>query len=900
MPAPEESAVGECDALLADGTTVHVRPMRPEDADRLVSFHSGLSPESIYLRYFSSHAELRPDELHRFTNMDGRDRMALVATVRDEIIGVARYDRLDAAPDEAEVAFIVSDPYQGRGVATLLLEVLAAHARTMGISHFRAETLWQNTAMQQVFRNAGFETESSLKDGVVDVRMGIQATEKFMRAVESRDDAAEANSVRHLLCPTSVAVVGAGRTAGTIGHEILHNILEGGFKGPVYPIHPTAPEVLGQRAYPNVRDVPGEVTLAVVAVPAPAVPSVVDDCAAKGVKDLVLITAGFAEAGGDGRQVQREIVARARAAGMRLVGPNCMGIINTSPAVSLNATFAAVPPDPGRVAFASQSGGLGIAVLEEARRRSIGLSSFVSVGNKADISGNDLLQYWDRDPDTDVILLYLESFGNPRRFSRIARRVSATKPIVAVKAGRSRAGRRAASSHTAALASSDTAVDALFEQTGVIRVDTLAEMFDTVQVLSDQPVPVGRRVAIVGNAGGPCILATDACEANGLAVPELGRDTQATLRSYLPAAAAVTNPVDMVASAGAEQFERTLAAVLGDEGIDAVVTVFAPVLGTEADDVAAAIARAATGSSKPVVANFLGLAEGPPGLRTQESRVPSFCFPEPAVRALARACEYGDWRARDPGRPVCFDDIDPSPAQATVAAVLAAEPAGRWLDPAEAGRVLGAYGIPSAESELASDSAAAVAAADRIGYPVALKASGPALVHKTEMGGVRLGLHSPEEVRRTYDAMKDALGQGMEAALVQAMAPPGVETIVGVVNDESFGPLVMFGSGGTAVELFADRAFRILPMTDADAHDLVQATRGARLLSGYRGSEPVDVGALERLLLRVARLVDDIPEIVEMDMNPVICGPWGVLAVDVKIRLAPAPTRPDETVRRLR
>ncbi|HET6964562.1 MAG TPA: GNAT family N-acetyltransferase [Acidimicrobiales bacterium] len=900
MTATVPSTVGTCDALLADGSTVHVRPISPDDAGRLVAFHSGLSAESIYLRYFSSHGDLRPEEVHRFTNVDGRDRMALVATFRDEIIGVARYDRLPSEPAEAEVAFIVSDHYQGRGVATLLLEVLAAYARTQAISHFRAETLWQNTAMQNVFRDAGFDIKTSYVDGVVDVRMGIQATETLMRAVDRRDEAAEVNSVRHLLCPTSVAVIGAGPTQGTIGHELLRNILEGGFKGSVHPIHPTASEVLGRTAYATVREVPGEVELAVVAVPAGAVPAVVDDCAAKGVKDLVLITAGFAEAGESGRRLQKEIVARARSAGMRVVGPNCMGIINTAPSVSLNATFAAAPPDPGRVAFASQSGGLGIAVLEEARRRHIGLSSFVSVGNKADISGNDLLQYWDHDPDTDVILLYLESFGNPRRFSRIARRVSASKPIVAVKAGRSRSGRRAASSHTAALASPDTAVDALFEQTGVIRVDTLGEMFDTAQVLSDQPVPKGRRVAIVGNAGGPCILAADACEANGLAVPELGERTQSILRSHLPAAAALSNPVDMVASAGPEQFERTLGAVLADDGIDAVVAVFAPVLGTEPDQVASAIARAAAGSTKPIVANFLGMAEAPAGLRTLTEGVPSFCFPEPAVRALARACDYGEWRARDAGHAVRFDDIDPGAARATVDAVLAAAPEGRWLDPVESARVVGAYRIPVASYELATDAAAAAAAAERVGYPVALKASGPGLVHKTESGGVRLSLDSADAVRSAFGEMKAALGSSMEAGVVQAMAPAGVETIVGVVNDESFGPLVMFGSGGTAVELFADRAFRVLPMTDTDAHDLVRSIRGARLLFGYRGSEPVDVCALEHLLLRVASLVEDIAEITEMDMNPVICGPWGVVAVDVKIRVGPVPDRPDQTVRRLR
>ena len=900
MPASLNTAVGPCDALLADGSTVHIRPITGEDGDRLLAFHSTLSAESIHLRYFSAHAHLQPDEVYRFTHVDGRDRMALIATVRDEIIGVARYDRSDSRPEEAEVAFVVADAYQGRGVATLLLELLAAHARTQGITCFQAETLWQNTAMQNVFRNAGFDVQTSYDHGVVDVRMQIRPTESFLRAVDTRDESAEINSIRPVLCPASVAVVGAGRTPGTIGHEILRNIVEGGFKGAVYPIHPAAKEIAGQRAYASLQDVPDFVELAVIAVPADAVPGVVDDCAAKGVKSLVLITAGFAEAGDGGRQAQRDIVDRARRAGMRVVGPNCMGIINISPTVSLNATFAPVPPDPGRVAFASQSGGLGIAVLEEARRRNIGLSSFVSMGNKADISGNDLLLYWHRDPETDVVLLYLESFGNPRRFSRIARRVSADKPIIAVKAGRSRSGRRAASSHTAALASPDTAVDALFEQTGVIRVDTLEEMFDTAQVLSDQPLPAGRRVAIVGNAGGPCILAADACEANGLKVPELGPETQAALRAFLPAAAAVSNPVDMVASASAADFERALGIVLHDDSIDAVVTVFVPPLVTAPDDVADAMAAACGRSPKPVVANFLGMAEAPEQLRTAGVKVPSFCFPEPAVRALARACEYGEWRTRDAGRPVEFTDIEATAAREAVLSVLAGSPDGRWLDPKESARVAEAYGIGTARFEMAASAVEAVAAAERIGWPVALKACGRDLVHKTDSGGVRLGLTDPGSVLEAFSEMQAGLADRMEAVMVQAMAPTGVETIVGVVNDESFGPLVMFGTGGTAVELFADRAFRVLPMTDVDAGELVRGLKGSPLFFGYRGSEPVDTVALEGLLLRVARLAEDIPEIVEMDMNPVICGPWGVQAVDVKIKVSPVPARPDDTVRRLR
>jgi acyl-CoA synthetase (NDP forming) len=585
---------------------------------------------------------------------------------------------------------------------------------------------------------------------------------------------------------------------------------------------------------------------------------------------------------------------------MRLVGPNCMGVINTDPAVSMNATFAPVPPLPGPVAFLSQSGGLGIAILEEAARLGIGVSSFVSVGNKADVSGNDLIQYWEQDERTAVILLYLESFGNPRKFARIARRVSRVKPIVAVKGGRTAAGRRGAASHTAALASPDVAVDALFHQAGVIRVDTLEELFAVAQVLSTQPVPAGRRVGIVGNAGGPGILAADACEGAGLEVPELSEATQAELRSFLPPTAGVRNPVDMVASATAADYERALRAVAADPGIDAVIAMFTPPLVTRADDVARAIAAAAEQSAKPVVANFLAQSGTPEPLRTGTRVVPSFAFPETAARALAAAARYGEWLARPEGTVPTFDDIDRDAARAVVAAAVASHPDGCWLDAESAARLLCAYRIPVAAVQRVGSADEAVAAAEALGLPVALKAAAPELVHKSDVGGVRLDLASGDEVRRAYEEMAAALGERMGGALVQRMVPAGVETIVGVVQDPAFGPLVMFGSGGTAVELFGDRAFRILPLTDLDAAELVRATKGSPLLFGYRGAPPTDVGALCDVLLRVATLADEVPEVAEADLNPVIVSPSGAVVVDAKIRLVPHAAAPEDAVRRLR
>jgi acetyl coenzyme A synthetase (ADP forming)-like protein len=886
------------DSVLADGGTVHIRPITPEDGPALVAFHARLSDETIRLRFFSNHRYLRPDEVERFTHVDHDRRMALIAALHEEIIAVARYDHLDT--DQAEVAFVVEDAHQGRGLGTLLLEHLAAFARTRGIHRFVAETLTGNNRMLRVFRDAGFVEHGRFDSGVVRVDLDIDPTEATIEVIDQRWNQAAVRSIERLLRPQSIAVVGASQHRGTIGHEIFRNLLNGGFNGPAYPVHPTARHIASVPAYASVSAIPDPVDLAVIVVPAEQVPGVIQECGAKGVRGLVVISAGFAETGTSGAAAQRKLVATARGAGMRMVGPNCMGVINTAAGISMNATFAPTAPIPGRLAFSSQSGGLGIAVLEEADRRGLGLSSFVSVGNKADVSSNDLLRYWQQDDDTDVILLYLESFGNPRQFARIARTVSQTKPIVAVKAGRTIAGGRAASSHTAALASPDAAVDALFAQTGVVRVDTLEELFDVAQVLSDQPLPAGRRVGIVTNSGGPGILAADACEANGLVVPELSDTTQAALRKFLPAAAGVRNPVDLVASGSPGDYEKTIRLLLDDDNIDAVLVAFTPPLVTQADDVAAAVASASHGADKPIIANFVSSPSAPRSLTTATGRVPCFAFPESAVRALARATRYGQWRQRSAGTRPELADARPTAARAVVQATLTRSPGGSWLDPQSVADLLGAYGIPLIAARIVTTADAAVEAAATLGYPVALKANGPDLIHKSDVGGVRLGLNSADELRRAFAAMQSVLGDRMDGGLVQAMAEPGVETIVGLIRDPSFGPLVMIGSGGTSVELFGDRTLRVLPITDVDASELVRDLRSSPLLFGYRGAPAVNVAALEDLLVRVGRLAEDIPEIAEMDLNPVIVSPAGVVGVDAKVRLAPSSDDEDRTVRRLR
>ncbi len=885
------------DVVLVDGGTVHVRPIGPADGPALVAFHGRLSPDTVYSRFFSVKPRLSEAEVERFTHVDHDARVALVAELGDRLVGVARYDRT-ASDHEAEVAFVVADEHQGRGIGTVLLEHLAAAARERGITRFVAQTLPGNRRMLDVFGAAGFDERSSYSDDVVHVELAIEPTDTARAASFEREHRAESRSVARLLTPDSVAVIGASRNPATVGHQVLRNLLDAGrFDGPVYPVNPGAAQVASVKAYPSVLDISGPVDLAVIAVPAGAVRGVVEECARKGANGVVVLSAGFGEVGGTAAQAALRDLARRN--GMRLVGPNCIGVVNT--AIGLDATFSPYAPRPGRIAMQSQSGALGIALLERSARLGLGVSSFVSVGNKADVSGNDLLQYWEDDPATDVVLLYLESFGNPRKFSRIARRVSRRKAIVAVKSGRSAAGVRAASSHTAAMATPDVAVDALFRQTGVIRVDTLDELFDMALLLGSQPLPAGRRVAIVGNSGGPGILATDACDGAGLEVPELTPPTQAALREVVDPNGAVANPVDLVASATPAVYEQAVRLVLADDRVDAVLVICTPTFAAPPDRVAALVPPIAASADKPVVGCFLAAPTVPPllGGDADGAVVPAFASPEPAARALARAATYAEWRRRPPGAVPELDGFDPDRARAVVARFLRDSSEGGWLPTEQVGELLEAVGVPVLRTVAVRDAEEAGRAAADLGYPVALKAVGPDLIHKSDVGGVQLDLGSDTEVTAGHEAMAARLGVGMTGAVVQQMATPGVETIVGVVQDPLFGPLVMFGLGGVATELLGDRSFRVLPLTDLDAAELVRSLRASPLLFGYRGSPPVAVDALEDVLQRVARLAGNVPEVAELDLNPVIVSTAGAVAVDCRARVAHIPAGPAPDLRRL-
>jgi acetyl coenzyme A synthetase (ADP forming)-like protein len=697
-----------------------------------------------------------------------------------------------------------------------------------------------------------------------------------------------ASSLDPLLKPRTVAVVGASRTRGTIGAEIFHNLIVNGFTGAVYPVNPGATSVQGVKAYPTVAAVPDAIDLAVIVVPAARVPAVVDDCVAVGVKALLIVTAGFAETGVDGKAIQDALLAKVRAAGMRMVGPNCLGLLNADPAIALDATFAPTWPPHGSVAFSSQSGAVGLAILDYAKELGIGIHQFVSIGNKADVSGNDLIAYWGDDPAVKVILLYLESFGNPSRFLQITREVARRKPVVAVKSGRTGAGARAASSHTGSLAGSEVAVEALIAQAGVIRTDTIEELFDVAMILANQPVPRGGRVAILTNAGGPGIMCADACESHGLTIADLTPATAAALLTFLPPEASVRNPVDMIASARPASYERALPLLLADPNVDAVIALFVPPVGTEAAEVAAAILRGAAGATKPVLTSFMGMHGVPAALSSlREGRLPSYAFPEAAAIALARVARYGRWLARGIGAVPELADVDVARARAAIADHTG------WLPAPVAREVLAAFGLTQPAAIDAATAEAAAAAARSIGFPVAVKLASPTITHKTDVGGVVLDLPDEAAVAQAFaDIHARLAARGQAAAMagvtVQPMIPRGVELFVGATRAPGFGPLIGFGIGGVAVELWKDVAFRLHPLTDLDARELLDAIRGKALLDGFRGGPVADRAAVVDAIARVDRLMGALPEVAELDLNPVVAlGPGrGVLAIDARIRLA--------------
>jgi acetate---CoA ligase (ADP-forming) len=884
--------------VLRDGGSIYIRAIRADDKERLLDHFRHMSQDSIYHRFFGLKHSLTEQDLVRFTEVDFTTHVALVATLRtggdERFIGVGRY--VVSGPGRAEIAFAVLDEHQGRGIGTVLLDHLGRVARAAGIVEFQADVLGDNNRMLEVFGKSGYRVKRSTDAGVVHLSFPTGETEASRQASEQRNWAAASESIRKLLHPRSVAVIGASRSRAKIGGALLANLKRAGFNGPVYPVNPAADEVMGLRCYPSVMAIGLPVDLALIAVPAELVHGVIEQCAAARVHGVVVITSGFAEVSLTGRAEEERLFDTVRASGMRMVGPNCMGVLNTDPMVRLDGTFAPTAPPPGNIGMYSQSGALGIAILDYMNSRGLGISTFVSAGNRSDVSNNDLLAYWLDDSRTGVVVLYLESVGNPRKFARLAPEVARRHPIVAVKSGRSAAGRRAASSHSAALANLDVAVEALFEQAGVIRTNTLMELFDVAAMLSTQPIPAGPRVGVVTNAGGPGILLADACEAQGLVLPRPADATMESLRSFLSIRAAVGNPIDLTATAGPAEYERAIAVLGADPNIDSVVAVYIPATEGPRSIVADAIARAASQvpAHKPVLTVFLS-SQWPPAVIDAGARgkLPSYAFPENAAMVLAAAHRYGRWRERPRGTAL---ELSPF-AMSTVRAVVnrALEDAGgpTWLAPEDIATILRAAGIDVALAERASV-ADAPRVADSIGYPLVAKVIAPSVPHKSDIGGVIIGLHSPLAVAEAAVTLAErtrAAGVTLEGVLLQREVQGGIEVLVGVTTDPTFGPLLVCGLGGVMVELIHDVAFRLSPVTDIDARDMLASLRSAQVLDGYRGAAAGDREALVALLQRVSALIEAIPELTEMDLNPVKVLPpgKGAIVVDARMRLHPSP-----------
>ena len=871
----------EADVVLRDGSVAHIRPITPKDADGIRYFHSRQSDESIYLRFFAPLRELSDRDVYRFTHVDHHDRVALVATLDGEIIGVGRYDRID--PSSAEVAFNISDHFQGKGIGSVMLEHLAAIAQELGISRFTAEVLPQNRKMLAVFREAGYEVKHHIEDGVIEVSFDILPTEQSKAVQLSREHRAESRSVRTILFPERVAIIGASRNDQSMGSLLMRNLLAYGYQGEVYPIHREAEEIQGRTAYPSIRDVPEPVDLAIVVVPAEQAVDVVKDCGKAGVKALLVLSSGFAEAGEEGNRLQEKLRRSVRRAGMRVVGPNSFGLINNDPSVRLNATIAAVVPDHGRLGLFAQSGALGVAVLASAARRGLGISVFASAGNRVDVSGNDLMQYWIDDQETDTVGLYLESMGNPRKFSRIARHLASVKPVIVVSSGVSSfaapPGHRTRVTNVPA-----RAFGALLRQAGVIRVENIHQLFDVAQLTLHQPLPQGDRVAIVGNSDALGAISASACVSWGLRVTH--------------------GPVSLVPQASADEFADALDAAFADPEVDSVVAAFIPPLLIQDEEVSAAVQKVVARYEKPCVATFLGM-RGVDGLSYAQAdgtrrSVPSYGMPEDGIRALNSVTRYALWRQRDRGTPVAPVGLDRQRAFDLIERYLATAPEGRALSRDEARELLAAYGIRVWPAVEVTGVAAAVAAADDLTYPVILKSTSPVVRHQPGLVGVRGDLVDAESVRDAYASLSQRLGPlGADRFVVQRMAVPGVSCVIRASEDPLFGPVVSFSVAGPPTELLGDIAYRVPPLTDVDVTDLIDGVKAAPLLAGHRGAAPVHRAALTDLVARLSVLADDHPELASVELNPVNAWTGGVDVLGAEVVVRPALVRKDPGRRRM-
>ena len=886
-------------ALLADGQTVEIRPAAAADFAAVKAMHEAMSPNNSYLRFFSLSRMAAEQEARRVTREPGPDHAALLALYDGQIVGLASYEvarnsagRPDAGKT-AEVAFAVADTMHHRGIATLLLEHLVSLARASQLEALTAETLQENTGMLRVFSDAGLPVVSKREDGVVGITIPLppddvgRQLEDYLDTVAVRERSANVASLRPVFAPRSVAVIGASRRTGGVGRSVLDNIAAGGFQGELYAVNPNARQIGGVPCYPDVESLPETPDLAVLAVPPLAVVDTAQACGLRGVRGLVVLTAAV------DAPVSADLLAVCRRHGMRLIGPNCFGI--AVPSIGLDATFAAANPAAGSVGLVMQSGGIGFAMVDHLTRLGIGISSFASVGNKLDVSSNDMLQWWEQDGQTKAAVLYIESFGNPRKFGRTARRVGLKMPVLTVHAGRSEAGQRAAASHTAAIASPLVSREALFEQAGIVATPSFGELMGATALLATQPPPAGRTVAIVSNVGGAGVLAADACTDLGLKVHHPGGQTVRRLRTIIPAGGAVNGPVDTTAPVSADVFRRVLETLGADEDVHSIIAL---VLRTGATgDLLQAVAEADVGVPLAVV--VLNQPEAVRLVDAKGGKAPAYAYPETAARALSRAVKYAEWRATPRQTVPAFPDVDAERAREIVHAFIGKQPEGGWLPQHDVIALLQQYRIPLVSTTVARTEDDATAVAAQAGYPVAVKAEVPGLAHKTDAGAVLLDLRTEAGVRSGYRRLADRFGARLSGVAIQPMITGGTEVLIGVKDDQMFGPLVVFGLGGVATEVLADHAARLAPLTEADADTLINSIRSAPLLHGHRGTPAADLTALRDVLLRVSRLTDDLPEITELDLNPVIARPDSAIAVDARIRVTPQVPQ-DPFLRRLR
>ena len=883
---------------LKNGSSLHLRPIMTADEEKLIAFFNRLSKQTIYLRFHHVITHMSKEEARQFCTVDYQNTFALVGTLGEDaeerIIAVGRYAR-QPGDTVAQIAFEVEDKYQGLGIGSHLLDQLAFIARDKRITKFEAEVLSENREMMNVLVNSGFTMHRQMQGATYQGVLDLAPTPIVEQKSVEREKVASIASLRTFLNPKSVAVIGASRRPNTIGNFVFRNLIQQDFKGVVYPVNPKAESIAAIKAYASILDIPGDVDLAIIITPAETVQHIVEECARKGGKGVVVLSSGFADTGPEGLERQNRLLKTVRSYGMRLLGPNCMGLVNTNPSVNLNATFSYVFPPQGNIAFATQSGVLGSAILMYSNSLNIGLSTFVSIGNRADISSNELMQYWEDDPETDVVLLYLETFGNPRKFTRIARSITARKPVVAVTSASPSPKARTSTSETAAIATDQAATEALFKQAGILRVDTLEDLFDTGSLLANQPLPAGNRVAIISNAGGPALLTAEACRARGLEVPTLSDSTVTRLKSILPARANLSNPIDTSPEFSIDQYKQALELLREDVNVDIVVAIFIPPILSLSEEFAAVIREVAPAyrdGGKPLVTSFLGLR----GTRVElgfkdKGYVPSFAFPESTAGALSRALQFSERLKKPVGIIPELPDINKEKAAGIIDAAL--QKAGQqqvWLDAGSITGLLDCYGIKVVPLRLARTSAEAAEAAREIGFPVAVKLLSTSITQKTDVEGVILDCRTAEEVEKAFNRIGKNLNKigrknEMDGVIIQKMIKSSVEVIVGVTQHPSFGPLIMFGLGGIYVELFKDVTFSIHPLTDIDAHEMVRSVKAYQLLEGWRGSPRADVSSIEDLMLRISAMVEDNPQITEMDLNPVKVLPAGeaYLVVDGRI-----------------